>query len=309
MPHANLTHWDDVEAEDVAVGELRARWRDLGSPAGSFRAGVSLVEIAPGARSTPAHVHADEEEHFYVLDGDGRSWQDGKTYAITAGDCLLHRVHEEVHTLIAGERGLAVLAFGPRAESNITWLAHARVMRVGPHFLPPDVVPYEAEANAGPLPVPAAVERERPPTVTALEDVPPSEDHRGKVRQKTRRIGRMLGAETTGMRHVRIAPGAHGTPHHCHGAEEELFVVLGGGGEVRLGDERFPVARGSVVARPPGTGVAHSFVAGEQGLELLTWGTVEPNDIAYYPDSGKVYLCGVGVIGRLEPADYWDGEE
>jgi hypothetical protein len=26
-------------------------------------------------------------------------------------------------------------------------------------------------------------------------------------------------------------------------------------------------------------------------------------------DSGKVYLCGVGVIGRLEPADYWDGEE
>ena len=57
------------------------------------------------------------------------------------------------------------------------------------------------------------------------------------MRQKIRPIGGMLGAETTGMRHVRVAPGAHGTPHHCHGAEEELFVVLGGDGVVRLGDE------------------------------------------------------------------------
>jgi uncharacterized cupin superfamily protein len=309
MDHPNMTHFDAVAAEEVDVGELRGRWRDLGSAAGSFRAGVALVEIAPGARSTPAHVHADEEELFYVLDGDGRSWQDGRTYAIAAGDALLHRVHEEVHTLIAGERGLTVLAFGRRAESNITWLAHARVMRVGPHWLPPDVAPYDAEAAAGPLPLPDAVAPERPPTIAALQDVPPSECHRGVVREEIRHISRMLGAETTGLRHVRIAPGARGTPHHCHGAEEELFVVLGGAGEVRLGDERFPVARGAVVARPPGTGVAHSFIAGEQGLELLGWGTREPNDIVYYPDSGKVGLRGVGVIGRIEPCDYWDGEE
>jgi uncharacterized cupin superfamily protein len=111
------------------------------------------------------------------------------------------------------------------------------------------------------------------------------------------------------MRHIRIAPGARGAPHHCHSTEEELFVVLEGAGELRLGDERHPVRRGSVVARPPGTGVAHSFHAGDGGLELLGWGTRQPGDIAYYPDSSKVYLRGIGVIGRLEPADYWDGEE
>jgi uncharacterized cupin superfamily protein len=309
MTHANLTHWDDVEAEEVDVGELRGRWRDLGSAAGSFRAGVSLVEVMPGARSTPAHVHADEEELFYVLAGSGLSWQDGTTYAIAEGDCLLHRVHEEAHTLIAGDEGLTILAFGPRAESNITWLGHAGVMRVGPHWLPAEVAPYDAEAAAGALPLPEAPSAPRPATIRALEDVPPAEYDRGRVRQDIRPIGTALGAETTGLRHVRIAAGAHGTPHHCHGAEEELFVVLGGAGEVRLGEERFPVGRGSVVARPPGTGVAHSFVAGDGGLELLGWGTREPNDIAYYPDSGKVFLCGVGVIGRLEPADYWDGEE
>jgi uncharacterized cupin superfamily protein len=309
MPHLNLTHVDEVEAEEHDLGELRGRWRDLGSAAGSFRAGVSLIEIAPGGRSTPVHVHADEEELHYVVAGSGRSWQDGTTYAIEAGDCLLHRVHEEAHTLIAGDEGLTVLAFGPRAETNITWLGHAGVMRVGPRWLPPEVAPYEAEVAAGPLSVPETVTAPRPATILALRDVPPTEHHRGRVRQKIRPIGSALGAETTGMRHVRIAPGAYGTPHHCHGAEEELFVVLGGSGKVRLGDVRFPVTRGSVLARPPGTGVAHSFVAGDDGLELLGWGTREPNDIVYYPDSGKVFLCGVGVIGRLAPADYWDGEE
>ena len=254
--------------------------------------------------------HADEEEHHYVLAGGGLSWQDGKTYAIVAGDCLLHRVHEAAHTLIAGDEGLTVLAFGPRAESNITWLGHAGVMRVGPRWLPADVAaPYEAEAAAGPLPVPEAPSTPRPATIVTVQDVPADAYDRGRVRQDIRPIGRALGAETTGLRHVRIAPGAHGTPHHCHGAEEELFVVLGGAGEVRLADDRFPVRRGSVLARPPGTGVAHSFIAGDGGLELLGWGTREPNDIAYYPDSGKVFLCGVGVMGRIEPLDYWDGEE
>lgn len=146
------------------------------------------------------------------------------------------------------------------------------------------------------------------PAATSTSEVPPSEDHRGKVRQKTRRIGRLLGAEASGLRHVRLAAGAHGTPHHCHGAEEELFVVLGGAGVVRLGDDRLPVRRGSVVARPPGTGVAHSFVASERGLEILTWGTHDPNDIVYYPDSDKIYFCGVGGIGRIERCGYWDGE-
>ena len=39
----------------------------------------------------PVHVHADEEELFYVLDGEGVSWQDGRAYAVRAGDCILHR--------------------------------------------------------------------------------------------------------------------------------------------------------------------------------------------------------------------------
>jgi uncharacterized cupin superfamily protein len=304
-----LGHWDDVEPFTVDQGDLRSTWWDLGTAAGSFRAGVRRCRMAPGGRSAPLHVHADEEELYYVLEGAGVSVHGDRAYAVGPGDAVLHRVHEEPHTLVAGDDGLDVLMFGPRAESNITWLPRAGVMRVGPRWLPAEVEhPYLAEAAAGPLRPPPS-EHGRPPTIIALEDVPPREDHRGRVRQKVRRIGTALGAETTGMRHVRIAPGARGAPHHCHSAEEELFVVLGGKGEARLGEELHPVRRGSVLARPPGTGVAHSFRAGDLGLELLGWGTHVPNDICFYPDSGKVSLRGVGVIGRIEPADYWDGEE
>ena len=46
------------------------------------------------------------------------------------------------------------------------------------------------------------------------------------------------------------------------------------------------------------------------GLTLLMYGTREPDDVCYYPRSGKVYFVGLGLIARLgEPLDYWDGEE
>jgi uncharacterized cupin superfamily protein len=64
-----------------------------------------------------------------------------------------------------------------------------------------------------------------------------------------------------------------------------------------------------VIARPPGTGVAHTFRAGEKGLEFLAYGTRHPADMCYYPRSNKIAFRGLGVIGRLERLNYWDGEE
>ena len=71
-----------------------------------------------------------------------------------------------------------------------------------------------------------------------------------------------------------------------------------------------PVRAGSVVARPAGTSVAHAFRGGDDGLTLLLYGTREPDDVCFYPRSGKVYFVGLGLVVRLgEPVDYWDGEE
>ena len=93
------------------------------------------------------------------------------------------------------------------------------------------------------------------------------------------------------------------TSTHCHSAEEEIFVVPDGEGTLLLGEEEHAVRGGHVVARPPGTRIAHAFRAEDEELTILTYGTREPNDIAYYPRSGVVALRGVGVFGRIEPVD------
>jgi len=63
------------------------------------------------------------------------------------------------------------------------------------------------------------------------------------------------------------------------------------------------------VSRPAGTRVAHAFRAGTRGLTYLAYGTRDTNDIVYYPRSNKIFFRGVGLIGRIERLDYWDGEE
>lgn len=57
-----------------------------------------------------------------------------------------------------------------------------------------------------------------------------------------------------------------------------------------------------------GTGVAHAFRAGDEPLSLLAYGERRPYDVTFYPRSRKVSFRGLGVIGRLELCDYWDGE-
>ena len=63
-----------------------------------------------------------------------------------------------------------------------------------------------------------------------------------------------------------------------------------------------------MIARPPATRVAHSFLAGDDGVTMLIYGTRKPNDMCYYPRSNKISWRGLGVIGRIEALEYYDGE-
>lgn len=132
---------------------------------------------------------------------------------------------------------------------------------------------------------------------------------RTTIGYRLRDLGRAAGSLRTGLRRYQLEPGKLGPPPHCHSAEEELFVVLEGEGNLLLGEDEHSVRRGSVVSRPPGTRSEHAFRAGRTSLTYLAYGTREPNDVAYYPRSGKVYLRGVGLMAKLEPLDYWEGED
>jgi uncharacterized cupin superfamily protein len=171
----------------------------------------------------------------------------------------------------------------------------------------PDRHPWEYEADAGAPELPAAPSP-RPDRIVALDDVPVEVTNVGDVVSRERNLASAAGSRLSGLQHVTVPPGRLNCPPHCHSAEEELFVILDGSGVLLLGDDEHQVRHGTVVSRPAATRIAHAFRAGDEGLTYLAYGTREPNDIAYYPRSGKVYFRGIGVIGRIEPLDYWDGE-
>jgi uncharacterized cupin superfamily protein len=293
-----VVHWDDVEGRRRDYGHLAATWRDLGAAAGSVDIGVKRIEIDPGCWSTPAHVELAEEEIFYVLAGRGLSWQDGVTYRIGPGDCLVHPIEEQAHTLRAGTEGLDVLAFGTRVPAGGTLLPRAGVVWHWPGWVeaPGGTHPYEREADAGPPPLPA-VPSKRPSRIVAAARVAAS-DRRGAA---VRDLGRAAGSRLTGLRHTVLPAGGEGAAPHCHSSEEELFVVLDGSGSCRIGDDDHAVVAGSVISRPAGTGVPHSFRAGADGMTYLAYGTRDPGDIVFYSRTREVWIRGVGVRFTVPP--------
>ena len=312
MRAMGIAHWDDVEPLAVDFGPMRSTWFNLGKASRSVRVGCRRMEVPPGGRTTPVHRHTAEEEFFFVLAGSGLSWQDGETFEVGEGDVLLHLADGEAHTLIAGDDGIDLLAFGTRAyveagvlpRAGVAWLGEAQVWtQVGGDH------PFAREASVGELELPAAASP-RPDRILNLRDVEPDVTTRRRARFAEREFGGPMGSQLSLLAHTSIEAGYEGFPPHCHSLDEELFVVLDGSGVVVLGDEEIPVRRGTIVDRPPSTSVAHSFRADDDAdLVYLVYGDLPPNDICFYPRSGKISFRGVGVLGRIEPLDYWEGED
>ncbi len=315
MDHPNIAHWDDVEEFDHQEGSIHSAWRYLGEAAGTVGVGVNRIRIHSGCRSTPLHSHGDHEEIFFVLGGAGLAWQRTETgedvvCEIGPGACIVHLATGPAHTLVAGADGLDVLAYGNGRRSgagSYDWFPRIGKVGVGPTLLDVDDThqwALEGALGETDLPEPGA----RPPNVVRLEDLESELLDRGEFGDSSRELGSAAGSVETGLNHSEIPPGKLNCPVHCHSSEEEVFVVLDGDGICILGEDEHAVRAGSVVARPARTRVGHAFRSGDGGMKLLAYGTREPNDIAWYPRSKKVYLRGVGLVTRVPELDYWDGE-
>ena len=320
-----IAHLDEAPAREYDLGHLRGRWTMVGNAAGCVNVGVRRIQLPAGGWSTPAHEHGRDEEIFYVLSGRGLSWQAGEASEIRAGDCIVYLPGGGAHTLHALDP-LDVLAFGERNEDESVGfprlgMSYAGNRLVGsmPGRIDGTSTQFVLESQLGPPPLPPDEPAPRPSTIVNVEDVEAVTVERTRAVRTRRNVGRAAGSVTTGIQHVQVAPGKESAPAHCHSLEEEIFVILDGEGVLVLGEphmpagsdhgaEETPLRPGHVISRPAGTGVAHVFRAGDSGLTYLAYGMRHSGDVCYYPRSNKIAFRGLGVVGRLERLDYWDGE-
>jgi len=136
-------------------------------------------------------------------------------------------------------------------------------------------------------------------------------------------IAPRLGAQKLGYNLTAVPPGKRAFPAHNHRVNEEMFFVLEGTGELRIGTNVYPIRSGDIVALPPGgKDTAHQITnTGTVELKYLAVSTKLTPEIVDYPDSGKFgvlaeYPAGADgkpqtfrFVGRESSAvDYWEGE-
>lgn len=138
-------------------------------------------------------------------------------------------------------------------------------------------------------------------------------------------VSSRIGARNLGYNITVLPPGKRAFPFHNHRVNEEMFFVLEGEGEIRIGPETYPVAKGDVIACPPGgPETAHQLINTSDNDEMryLAVATSMSPEIAEYPDSDKVGVLaefsGKGdgkptlmryiIRDQAEMVDYWEGE-
>jgi uncharacterized cupin superfamily protein len=127
-------------------------------------------------------------------------------------------------------------------------------------------------------------------------------------------VAKKIGAQKLGYNVTVLPPGKRAFPFHSHRVNEEMFFILEGDGEVRVGDRSYPIRQGDFIAHPPGGPETAHQIVNTSGRELryLAVSTTQLPEIADYPDSKKFGVGtadGLRFLGRVDQSlNYWDGE-
>jgi mannose-6-phosphate isomerase-like protein (cupin superfamily) len=85
-----------------------------------------------------------------------------------------------------------------------------------------------------------------------------------------------LDAETVGLSYQLLRPGKRQAFGHRHDQAEEVYVILSGGGRMRLDDEVVEVSERDAIRVAPK--VTRAFEAGPAGLEIIVFGPHHQGD-------------------------------
>jgi hypothetical protein len=96
-----------------------------------------------------------------------------------------------------------------------------------------------------------------------------------------------LGVESFGLQVIDMPPNFENYPEHDHASDgqEEVYVTLGGGGEIEIEGERFPLDPDHIARVGPG--VTRKVWPGAEGIRLMILGGV-PGAVYEAPDISKL---------------------
>jgi uncharacterized cupin superfamily protein len=127
-----------------------------------------------------------------------------------------------------------------------------------------------------------------------------------------------IGARKLGYNLTELPPGSAQCPFHSHRAEEEMFLILEGEGELRYGEQRYRIQKHDVIACPTGgPATAHQIInTGSAPMRYLALSNLAEVEICEYPDSRKLGVFAGGadtprlrkLVRSESDVDYYDRE-
>jgi uncharacterized cupin superfamily protein len=124
--------------------------------------------------------------------------------------------------------------------------------------------------------------------IVNLRDIEEQAVASGDIAYRRRRLGAAAGTERIGASLYAVAPGARQMPVHVHGDEEEISYVLSGGGLSWQDGEACSVRAGDTVVHRADE-EAHTFLGGEDGLELLAFASGSETSLTWLPRAGVMW--------------------
>ena len=144
-------------------------------------------------------------------------------------------------------------------------------------------------------------------------------EHGTSFQASSAQVSGQIGAVKLGYSVAVLPPGRRAYPFHNHHANEEMFFVVSGSGQLRYGEKVYPIRAGDFIAAPAGDrSTAHQIINDSDAeLRYISISTMLRPEIVEYPDSNKF---SASTAAPTAPAafrqmslcapslDYWHGE-
>jgi mannose-6-phosphate isomerase-like protein (cupin superfamily) len=119
-------------------------------------------------------------------------------------------------------------------------------------------------------------------TLTNLREVKNMAAEHGITDQEARFPRNDLDVDALGIALIKVKPGKRQPFAHRHNEAEEIYVVLSGGGSIKLDDETVELTEMDAVRIDPD--VTRGIEAGPDGIEFLAFGTRHEGDAEVVQD-------------------------